>query len=421
VQTVWNDAGSGQAAVADITGTSTFTYAGSALYLPSGSSLAVSLNNFQGPAALVNLDTNGNIDITGNGGTAKVLSLGLVGPSTSFFSNTSSPAAATEFLNGQTTNNLPPGSGSSELPEQPAAPDGSFLTATLNQMRTAQPTLLAPLPAGVTDARFYRVFVDGLTTGMHLEAASSGMPTASLSANPTSITAGQSSTLSWRSTNATSCTGGGFSTNGAISGSALVTPSTTTAYSLSCSGNGGTASASATVSVASPTPTASLSANPTSITAGQSSTLSWSSTNATSCTGGGFSTGDATSGSAVVAPSATTTYTVSCSGNGGTASASATVSVALATPTASLSANPRSITAGQSSTLSWSSTNATSCTGGGFSTGGALSGSAVVTPSVTTTYTVSCSGGGGTASASATVTVSGKPCHGNKCKLTGAR
>jgi hypothetical protein len=182
VQTVWNDGGSGQAAVANITGTSAFTYAGSALYLPSGTSLAISLNNFQGTAALVNLNTNGNVHIAGNvggsGGTAKVLGLGLVGPSASFFSNTSSPAVATEFRNGQTTYNPSRGIGSSELPEQPSSPDPSFLTATLDQMRTAQPALLAALSSAVTDARFYRVFVDDFTIGIHLEAASPPRPSA---------------------------------------------------------------------------------------------------------------------------------------------------------------------------------------------------------------------------------------------------
>ena len=52
------------------------------------------------------------------------------------------------------------------------------------------------------------------------------------------------------------------------------------------SGNSNTASA--TTQAGTPVPTATLSANPTSITSGQSSTLTWSSTNATSCTGTGF-------------------------------------------------------------------------------------------------------------------------------------
>jgi hypothetical protein len=79
----------------------------------------------------------------------------------------------------------------------------------------------------------------------------SGAPTASLSANPTSVTAGQSSTLTWSSTNATSCTGTGFSTGNLTAGSVTVTPSITTNYSVSCTGSGGTATASATVGVSS--------------------------------------------------------------------------------------------------------------------------------------------------------------------------
>jgi hypothetical protein len=174
VRDIWYDSGAGGSQVANVTGTSTFSYAGSALYLPTSGALGISLDNFQGTAALLNLNTNGNIDITGNGSNARVLGLGLVGPSTQFFANSSSPAAATAFLNGQTTANHPLAVATSKLPEQ--GTDASFLTATLNQIRTEQPTLLAPLPSGVTDARFYRVFVDSAITGMHLKAASVAPP-----------------------------------------------------------------------------------------------------------------------------------------------------------------------------------------------------------------------------------------------------
>ncbi len=80
-------------------------------------------------------------------------------------------------------------------------------------------------------------------------------PTATLSANPTPIPSGQSSTLTWRSTNASSCTGMNFSTGNAVSGSVTVTPSTTTTYSVSCTGAAGSASASATVTVSNSMPT----------------------------------------------------------------------------------------------------------------------------------------------------------------------
>lgn len=80
-------------------------------------------------------------------------------------------------------------------------------------------------------------------------------------------------------------------------------------------------------STASP-PAVTLAASSSSITAGQSSTLTWSSTNATSCTASGaWSGSQATSGSKSVAPAATSTYTLTCTGAGGSATANATVTV----------------------------------------------------------------------------------------------
>ena len=72
-----------------------------------------------------------------------------------------------------------------------------------------------------------------------------------------------------------------------------------------------------------------LDAAPTSIVSGGSSTLSWSSTGATSCTGSGpgFSGNLGLIGTTVVSPTATATYMVTCSGNGVSASQSASVTV----------------------------------------------------------------------------------------------
>jgi len=103
---------------------------------------------------------------------------------------------------------------------------------------------------------------------------------------------------------------------------------------------------------ASPVPTATLTATPSSIISGSSSQISWNSTNATSCTGTGFSTGNATSGTKSVSPSSSTTYSVSCTGSGGTASKSATVTVTPAL-SASCSASPTALIVGGSTT--WSS------------------------------------------------------------------
>jgi N-acetylneuraminic acid mutarotase len=77
-----------------------------------------------------------------------------------------------------------------------------------------------------------------------------------------------------------------------------------------------------------------ISVNPTTITLGQSTTLNWSSTNATSCTASGaWSGSEATSGSQSVTPTATgaQTYSLSCTGPGGSPSNSASLTVNSAT------------------------------------------------------------------------------------------
>jgi len=97
----------------------------------------------------------------------------------------------------------------------------------------------------------------------------------------------------------------------------------------------GTASNTVSVAVtAPPSPTVSLSASPANILAGATSTLTWSSANATACTAsGGWSGARATSGSDTIgALSATTSFTLTCTGPGGTGSQSVSVTVSPPTP-----------------------------------------------------------------------------------------
>jgi hypothetical protein len=227
------------------------------------------------------------------------------------------------------------------------------------------------------------------------------MPTASISANPTNINVGQSSTLTWSSMNSTRCIGTGFSTNNAVSGSLVVTPSGNTTYSISCDAGGVAATASQTVTVNS-TLSASLTASPTTVVSGGSSTLTWTSNATTKCVGTNFSTANATSGTQVVNPTANTTYSIACDSGGTPVNASATVMVSAVT--ASLSANPATILNGQSSTLTWSS-NGSRCVGTGFQTGNAPSGTLSVSPTANTTYSIACDNGGATTPATTTVTV----------------
>lgn len=103
---------------------------------------------------------------------------------------------------------------------------------------------------------------------------------------------------------------------------------------------GSSATQSATVTVTNAAPAVSISANPSTVKSGATSSLTWSSTNATACTATGGWTGSlATSGSkATGALTAPTTYTLSCTGSGGSATHTATVTVTAAGPdTATLS------------------------------------------------------------------------------------
>ncbi len=238
-------------------------------------------------------------------------------------------------------------------------------------------------------------------------------PAVTLSANPTSIPSGGTSVLTWSSTNANSCTAsGGWSGTKATSGTQTVGPLTATqTYTLACSATGGaSATQSATVTVASsvPPPTVNLSANPASVASGGSSTLDWTTSNATSCTASGGWTGNkATQGSQSMGPiSAQTSYTLSCSGAGGSAQRAVTVSL-LAAPTINLSANPTSVAPGGTTTLTWSSSNAATCSASGAWSGNKGTSGSEQSAALgnNSTFVLDCTGAGGSANRSVNVTV----------------
>ena len=252
-------------------------------------------------------------------------------------------------------------------------------------------------------------------------------PAVTISATPTTGTVNVvNPQLTWSATNSpTSCTASGDWTGAkAVSGTnvaqGVLASVKTYTYTLVCANATGTSapvSATVVVTATTPAPTVSLSANPLSITAGSSSVLTWSSTNATSCTasGGTFTGTKAASGTQSVSPTANTTYSLSCTGAGGTASKSVTVTVTAVTPapTVTLSTTPTTGTVNVvNPQLTWSATNSpTSCTASGDWTGAkAVSGTNVaqgVLASVKTyTYTLVCANATGTsAPKSATVSV----------------
>ncbi|MRW86538.1 DUF3443 family protein [Pseudoduganella sp. FT26W] len=161
-------------------------------------------------------------------------------------------------------------------------------------------------------------------------------PVVSISATPTATTSGQVVTLTWSVSNASgsTCTASG-AWNGTVatSGTQTVTAGDagTASYTLTC----GSASNTAVVTVATPppSPSVSLTLAPANITTAQSTVLSWSSANTTSCTASGAWSGSkATAGSVTITPTASGsfTYSLACSGDGGTANASSVLSVTAA-------------------------------------------------------------------------------------------
>jgi phospholipase C len=256
-------------------------------------------------------------------------------------------------------------------------------------------------------------------------------PTVAITASPTSMAAGGSSTLTVTATNATTVavTGSdGSSYNlAAAGGTQAVKPAATTTYTATATGAGGNATATATVTVTAvppAAPTVTIAANPTTITAGSNSVLTVAATNAASVivTGsdGSSNTVTPTGGTVTVSPAATTTYTATATGAAGTTPATATATVTVVPagpPTVTVSANPTTIVAPGSTTLTVTATNATTLLlqgtdGSNFSSPAnfpATGGTEVVSPAQTATYTATATGPGGTATATVLVTVTPAP------------
>ena len=220
-------------------------------------------------------------------------------------------------------------------------------------------------------------------------------PTASLLVNGSSsatVTTGTRATLTWSSTNATSCTAGGpWSNGGLLSGSGLTNPiTTTTTFTFQCTGAGGT----------SPAQSVTVYVNPGAATcpAGTVGTCVLPS----GTYGAGNTPGTCVSGmigACQAICNATGTWVLtnnSC--------------VASGPHSVTFTATPSSITAGQSSRLDWNAPGADSCVwqsgvGPSFGTGGFPSGNVSVWPSTTSTYYLVCAWGASLVNTQATVNV----------------
>ncbi len=309
------------------------------------------------------------------------------------------------------------------------AASGSISTGTLNTARTYLYNLTCTNSGGTG-------FANNIALIVKIPAA----PVVSLSANPISITAGGSSTLSWSATNSpTSCTASGdwvgAKSAGGTQNTGVLSTIKTYSYTLSCSNAGGSNAANTTVNVTSGAggaiaPVVTISMSPANIGTGSSSTLSWSTTNnPTSCTASGSWSGAvAGSGSTntgTMASSGTFTYTLACSNSAGSNTKSATLTV-LAVPIITISVAPTSINTGSAATITWSaSASPSSCVGSGSWTGSKAASGSVSTGTIASagsyTYTLTCTNTGGSGANSATLTVSNpapvycggsSPCYG---------
>ncbi len=173
-----------------------------------------------------------------------------------------------------------------------------------------------------------------------------------------------------------------------------------------CGGGGGSSPPPAPL-----IPTVTLSASVSDVRTNSPVTLTWSSSNATSCNasgGTGWSGSVSTSGSQSVTVGGTTTYSLSCSGAGGANSATALVT-AWSAPTANITSSDSEILSGNSVTIQWASTNSKNCKGtGGLAEAIGTSGS-LTTPNLTASalYSLECSNPAWPAvAASVSVTVS---------------
>jgi hypothetical protein len=233
-------------------------------------------------------------------------------------------------------------------------------------------------------------------------------------ANPASITSGQSSTLTWVVQNATGVTiSPGVGAVNAGSGSTSVSPTTTTTYTLSATGPGGTVNASVTVTVGTPATVAPqilrFEANPVTIAPGQNSTLSWATNGATTVTISNGVGSVALNGSVTVSPTTTTTYTLTATNSAGlsvTDPVTVTVSTGQIPQVVVFVANPQTIQPGTSTQLCWQVNNATSIAiqptvGSNLNANDCAS----VSPTTTTTYTLTATNAAGQIQANTTVFV----------------
>jgi type II secretory pathway pseudopilin PulG len=245
----------------------------------------------------------------------------------------------------------------------------------------------------------------------------------SIAASPSTVTQGDSSTITWTTTTALNCSASGDWTGGKpTSGSQKIDNiQSTSTYSLTCTGLDGVSTVTRSTKVfvsPLPAPTINFKATPETVAKGESSQLTWTVSGASGCTASdGWSGSRGTSGTFDTGGlNATTTYTLVCdSSSGGPASQSSVTVTVMSPPSVALSATPSSIEYYQGTTLRWQISGAGSCSATSNTTwSGPISpqnGQAFIDhlSSGTKNFTLTCQNASGQKSANTTVFVNNNP------------
>jgi hypothetical protein len=123
----------------------------------------VDIDNFQGDVTFVSTMFSTRMNVHGDGANTNVLVIGSNADPTEPWNN-NSPKAHVAVMNSQIL--LPNG----DVPiDNKGTADADFIRKMLKPLRSEKPRELAPIAAGKTDLRFYRVFVRFGSTGYHFK------------------------------------------------------------------------------------------------------------------------------------------------------------------------------------------------------------------------------------------------------------
>jgi hypothetical protein len=127
----------------------------------------MSITDFSGKAIFLGAAMSNYIAVKGNGAGAKILGLGCMALRDPFIVDSTSPGADIKSFNARIRDTAINGSGSFTAKDI-GVPNQADITSMLASVRNVHVQVLGALPDGVTDVRFYRLWVVSANTGIEL-------------------------------------------------------------------------------------------------------------------------------------------------------------------------------------------------------------------------------------------------------------